>query len=88
MAKPATIGMTKRKIIVVACIVNIWLYFSADRIVPFGPASWARMSRASTPPRTKKNIAVTPYMIPSFLWSIVNTHERQPVEWTGRRNTP
>ena len=37
MAKPATIGMTNRKIIVVACIVNIWLYFSADRIVPFGP---------------------------------------------------
>ena len=88
MAKPATIGMTKRKIIVVACIVNIWLYFSADRIVPFGPASWARISSASTPPTRKKNIAVTPYMMPIFLWSIVNTHERQPVVWTGRRNTP
>jgi hypothetical protein len=26
--------------------------------------------------------------MPSFLWSTVNTHERQPVELTGRWNTP
>jgi hypothetical protein len=31
---------------------------------------------------------VTPYMMPIFLWSTVNSHERQPVEATGRRNTP
>ena len=27
-------------------------------------------------------------MIPSFLWSIVNNHDFQPVDSTGRRNTP
>ena len=40
------------------------------------------------PPTTKKNIAATPYMMPIRLWSTVNTHERQPVAATGRRNTP
>jgi hypothetical protein len=73
---------------VVACIVNIWLYLSAERIVPSLPASWARMSNASKPPTKKKNIAVTPYIRPSFLWSIVNSHDFQPVVSTGRRNTP
>jgi hypothetical protein len=33
-------------------------------------------------------MAVAPYMMPSFLWSTVKTHERQPLELTGRRNTP
>ena len=33
-------------------------------------------------------MAVTPYMIPIFLWSIVNSHDRHPVDDTGRRNTP
>src|SRR5262245_59959989 len=46
------------------------------------------MSRASMPPTMKKNIAATPYMMPSFLWSTVNTHERHPVVCTGRRKTP
>jgi hypothetical protein len=35
----AAIGIANRKIIVVACIVNIWLYRSAESTVPFGPAS-------------------------------------------------
>ena len=72
----------------VACIVNIWLYRSALSTVPSGPASCARISSASRPPTRKKNIAATPYMMPSFLWSTVNTHDRQPVVLTGRRNTP
>ena len=33
-------------------------------------------------------MAVAPYMMPIFLWSIVNTHDFQPVVSTGRRNTP
>src|SRR5690606_22454430 len=74
--------------IVVACIVNIWLYLSADRILPSGPASWARMSSASRPPTRKKNRDTTPYMIPSFLWSTVKTHDFQPVACTGRRRAP
>ena len=72
----------------VACIVNIWLYLSAERMCPSSPASWARISSASKPPTTKKNSAVAPYMIPIFLWSIVNTHDFQPVVSTGRRKTP
>ena len=31
------------------------------------------------PPMTKNTIAATPYMMPSFLWSTVKTHDRQPV---------
>ena len=69
----------------VACIVNIWLYLSADRIVPSGLASWRRINPASMPPTAKKNMATTPYMIPIFLWSTVKAHERQPVVSTGRR---
>ena len=40
------------------------------------------------PPTRKKKKAVTPYMIPIFLWSIVNSHDFQPVVVTGRRKTP
>ena len=40
------------------------------------------------PPTRKKAKALTPYMMPSFLWSTVNIHERHPVAATGRRNTP
>ena len=40
------------------------------------------------PPTRKKNIAAPPYMMPIFLWSTVNSHDRQPVVVTGRRNTP
>ena len=80
--------MTKRNTIVVACMVNIWLYLSAESTVPFGPANWARISRASMPPMMKKAMATTPYMMPSFLWSIVNSQDFQPVVSTGRRHTP
>ena len=48
-------GMTARKIIVVPCIVNSWLYISAEMSLPLGVASWARSTAASRPPNTKKN---------------------------------
>ncbi len=51
----------------VACIVNIWLYLSADRIVPSACANCARMSSASNPPMKKNTMATTPYMMPIFL---------------------
>jgi len=51
-------GMIARKIMVVPCIVNIWLYISAVRILPFGYISCQRMSPASTPPTMKKKSAV------------------------------
>ena len=70
---------------VVACMVNIWLYLSADRIVPSACASWARIKRASKPPTKKKTMATKPYMIPIFLWSTVKAHDFQPVVSTGRR---
>ena len=72
----------------VACMVNIWLYLSAESTVPSGPASWARISSASMPPMRKNDIAATPYMMPIFLWSTVNSHDFQPVVSTGRRNAP
>src|SRR5262245_47548624 len=46
------------------------------------------MASASRPPTMKKNSAVAAYMMPSFLWSTVNSHDFHPVVSTGRRNTP
>ncbi len=40
------------------------------------------------PPIRKNEKAATPYMMPSFLWSTVNSHDVQPLDSTGRRNTP
>jgi hypothetical protein len=36
----------------------------------------------------KKNMAVAMYMMPSFLWSTVNSHAFQPPVVTGRRSVP
>ncbi len=80
--------MTKRNTIVVACMVNIWLYKSAFSTLPSGAANCRRINTASRPPTMKKNSAVAPYMRPSFLWSTVNSHDFQPVVATGRRNAP
>jgi hypothetical protein len=46
--------MTPRKIMVVPCIVNSWLYVSALTRCRFGPPSCARIITASRPPTTKK----------------------------------
>ncbi len=43
---------------VVPCMVNNWLYVSAFTTWPFGPASWSRITSASTPPMTKNATAV------------------------------
>ena len=80
--------MTNKNTMVVACMVNIWLYKSAFNTLPFGAASCKRMSTASSPPTMKKNKAVAEYMMPSFLWSTVNNHDFQPVVATGRFNAP
>jgi hypothetical protein len=58
LPKPAQIGTTTRKIIVVPCMVMTWLYFSGSRKVFSGTPSWIRMSSASTPPRMKKTAQV------------------------------
>ena len=73
---------------VVACMVNIWLYTLALKTLPSGAASWRRMSTASMPPTMKKNIAMTPYIMPSFLWSTVKSHDFHPVVATGRLKPP
>ena len=52
--------MTKRKIIVVPCIVNNWLKASGETNVLFGVASWMRIISASRPPIRKKTNAVEP----------------------------
>ncbi len=53
-------GIPTRKIIVVPCIVKMVLYCDAVSTVPFGPASWSLISRASMPAIRKKMIAVPP----------------------------
>jgi hypothetical protein len=60
-------GITKRNTMVVACIVNIWLYCSGDSTLPLGAASCRRIRPASMPPTRKKANATTPYMMPIFL---------------------
>jgi hypothetical protein len=64
------------------------LYSSAERNFDSGAASWVRMSRAYRPPTTKKTIAVTPYMMPTRLWSTVVTQDRHPVVAFGRVKIP
>jgi hypothetical protein len=72
-------GMMARKIIVVPCIVNSWLYRSGDRNVFSGVPSWMRSSSASMPPIRKKKNAVAPYSIPMRLWSTVVIQLQRPV---------
>ena len=73
LPKPAMIGTTTRKIIVVPCIVSTSLYEFFVRSASCGAASCARMSTARMPPSTKKNSAVRMYMIPMRLWSSVTS---------------
>ena len=80
-------GMIARKIMVVACIVNISLYCCAERKLLFGTASWMRMNRASSPPTRKKNRADIPYRKPIRLWSTVVSQLTRPVLAVGRQRT-
>src|SRR3954468_2749949 len=73
------IGTTNRKIIVVPCIVNSWLYVCGVSSVLSAWLSCRRIISASTPPRMKKTKVRTRYMIPMRLWSVVVTHDVQPV---------
>jgi hypothetical protein len=57
-------GMIARKIMLVPCIVNSWLYVSGSRKLLSARASWTRMSSASSPPSRKKKNAVLPYRMP------------------------
>src|SRR3954469_1096052 len=73
LAKPAMIGTTTRKIIVVPCIVMTWLYESFVRSFSLGVASCARMRMARTPAATNHMIDVAMYRIPIRLWSTVTS---------------
>jgi hypothetical protein len=56
---------------IVPCMVNSWLYCSGVRNCIPGWASSARISNARTPPARKNPRAVTMYMIPNTLGSVV-----------------
>src|SRR3954452_10619198 len=73
------VGTTNRKIIVVPCIVNSWLYVCGVSSVLSAWLSCRRIISASTPPRMKKANVRTRYMIPIRLWSVVVIHDVQPV---------
>jgi hypothetical protein len=60
LPKATAIGIPTRNTIVVPCIVNMVLYWDAVSTVPFGPASWSRISSASMPAMTKKTSDVAP----------------------------
>src|SRR5687768_232740 len=68
---------------VTACMVNIWLYHSADMKVLFGTISWVRTSSASRPPTRKKEKETQKYMMPTFLWSTVVSQLMMPVGACG-----
>src|SRR5215218_3198829 len=72
-------GTTNRKTIVVPCIVISWLYVCGSSSVLFAWLSCRRISSASVPPSRKNTKVRTRYMIPIRLWSVVVTHEVQPV---------
>jgi hypothetical protein len=56
---------------IVPCMVNSWLYCSGVRNCIPGRASSARINNACTPPARKNPRAVTMYMIPNVLGSVV-----------------
>src|SRR3954462_4572003 len=72
-------GTTNRKTIVVPCIVISSLYVCGVSSVFCAWLSCSRMSSASVPPSRKKPNVRTRYMIPIRLWSVVVTHDVQPV---------
>jgi hypothetical protein len=72
-------GITPRKIMVVPCIVNSWLYISGLTKPCSGFASCQRISSASRPPIRKKRNAVAPYRMPIRLWSTVVIQLHSPV---------
>src|SRR3954470_10681726 len=72
-------GTTNRKTIVVPCIVISALYVCGSSSVLLLWLSCRRISSASVPPSRKNTNVRTRYMIPIRLWSVVVTHEVQPV---------
>jgi hypothetical protein len=56
LAKPNTIGMATKKIIVVPCMVNIWLNTCGETKPLCGRANCSRMTIASIPPMIRKRI--------------------------------
>ncbi len=58
-----------------------------ERVVRLGElrADGQRLEAADEEEEHRRDAA---YMMPSFLWSTVKTHDFQPVVLTGRRNTP
>src|SRR5947209_1170953 len=78
MAKPSMMGTAKRNIIVLPCMVKIWLYRSGLRTWFSGRESCRRISPASSPPRMKKQNAVTMYRIPISLWPVSVSQPSRP----------
>src|SRR5680860_605000 len=60
---------------IVPCMVNSWLYCSLVWTISRpGANSWARMTRAMTPPMQKYTNDVIRYMYPMTLWSVEVIH--------------
>ncbi|RPK60627.1 hypothetical protein EES42_33590 [Streptomyces sp. ADI95-17] len=59
LVNPANSGVANISSMIVPWIVNAWLNCSGETICIPGRASSARMTRASTPPMTKKANEVT-----------------------------
>src|SRR5690242_259360 len=76
-ANPNRIGVAYSSSMIVPCMVNSWLYCSVDRNCWPGTASSVRISIAIAPPTMKKANAVTRYMIPICLWSVVRNSRRR-----------
>ena len=64
-------GVANISSISVPCIVNSWLYCSADRYCMPGCASSPRISMAMRPPMMKNTNEVVRYIRPMVLWSVV-----------------
>ena len=58
----------------IACMPKSWLYVAWSTNWRPGTASSVRMPSASRPPSRKNVNAVTMYITPIFLWSVVVIH--------------
>jgi hypothetical protein len=84
-ANAKNIGVAKKNSMIVPCIVKSWLYCSGERNCRPGRASSPRMSIAITPPTTNHVRAVTKYIRPIVLWSVVRKRpsSRDPLSARG-----
>jgi hypothetical protein len=59
-----SIGIPRKKTIVVPCRVKNWLKVVGGKMFKFGAQSWSRIMIAAAPPRSRKSRLINTYRMP------------------------